>query len=200
MIVGLRGTLTAVGPDWIHIAIGGVTLQAYVPASAIPRPRRHRRHRIPTHNAARRQRTTRPLRLPRRRIPPAIHPTDRHIRRRPPPGSGPSVIPRSRRAPTGYSRRRRHRPRRRPWRRPPHRQPHNPRTPRQNRRHRNRNRNPQRQQRSPRRPSRPRLHRRRSQSRPRRHPRPRKPNHRRSHQNGPATIRPPRVKPAPAVL
>ena len=36
MIVGLRGTLTAVGPDWIHIAIGGVTLQAFVPASAIP--------------------------------------------------------------------------------------------------------------------------------------------------------------------
>lgn len=36
MIVALRGTLAAIGPDWIHITIGGVTLQAYVPASAIP--------------------------------------------------------------------------------------------------------------------------------------------------------------------
>lgn len=35
MIVGLRGTLSATGPDWVHITVGGVTLQAFVPASAI---------------------------------------------------------------------------------------------------------------------------------------------------------------------
>ena len=36
MIVGLQGNLSAVGPDWVHVAVGGVTLQAFVPASAIP--------------------------------------------------------------------------------------------------------------------------------------------------------------------
>ncbi len=36
MIVGLQGSLSAVGPDWVHVAVGGVTLQAFVPASAIP--------------------------------------------------------------------------------------------------------------------------------------------------------------------
>ncbi len=35
MIVGVRGILVAVGPDWVHIQVGGVTLQAYVPAAAI---------------------------------------------------------------------------------------------------------------------------------------------------------------------
>ena len=35
MIVGLQGTLSATGPDWVHITVGGVTLQAFVPASAI---------------------------------------------------------------------------------------------------------------------------------------------------------------------
>ena len=36
MIVGVRGTLEATGPDWVHIAVGGVTLQVFVPSSAIP--------------------------------------------------------------------------------------------------------------------------------------------------------------------
>ena len=35
MIVGVRGTLEAVGPDWVHILVGGVTLQVSVPAAAI---------------------------------------------------------------------------------------------------------------------------------------------------------------------
>ena len=35
MIVGLRGTLAATGPDWVYVAVGGVTLQVFVPASAI---------------------------------------------------------------------------------------------------------------------------------------------------------------------
>ena len=35
MIVGLRGTLSAIGPDWVHVTIGGVTLQVSVPANAI---------------------------------------------------------------------------------------------------------------------------------------------------------------------
>lgn len=35
MIVGLQGTLEATGPDWVHLRIGGVTLQVSVPASAI---------------------------------------------------------------------------------------------------------------------------------------------------------------------
>ena len=36
MIVGLRGTLAATGPDWVHVTVGGVTLQVYVPSNAIP--------------------------------------------------------------------------------------------------------------------------------------------------------------------
>ena len=36
MIVGLRGTLSAIGPDWVHVTVGGVTLQVFVPANAIP--------------------------------------------------------------------------------------------------------------------------------------------------------------------
>ncbi len=35
MIVSVRGSLEAVGPDWVHLRMGGVTLQVYVPASAI---------------------------------------------------------------------------------------------------------------------------------------------------------------------
>ncbi len=35
MIVGLRGTLAATGPDWVHVTVGGVTLQVFVPGNAI---------------------------------------------------------------------------------------------------------------------------------------------------------------------
>ena len=35
MIVGLQGTLSAIGPDWVHVAIGGVTLQVFVPSNTI---------------------------------------------------------------------------------------------------------------------------------------------------------------------
>ena len=35
MIVGVRGVLVAAGPDWVHIQVGGVSLQVYVPAAAI---------------------------------------------------------------------------------------------------------------------------------------------------------------------
>ena len=35
MIVGVQGTLNAVGPDWVHIRVGGVTLQVFVPEAAI---------------------------------------------------------------------------------------------------------------------------------------------------------------------
>ncbi len=35
MIVGIRGSLAAIGPDWVHVTVGGVTLQAFVPANAI---------------------------------------------------------------------------------------------------------------------------------------------------------------------
>lgn len=35
MIVGIRGTLEAVGPDWVYLLVGGVTLQVSVPAAAI---------------------------------------------------------------------------------------------------------------------------------------------------------------------
>ena len=35
MIVSVRGSLEAVGPDWVHLQVGGVTLQVSVPASAI---------------------------------------------------------------------------------------------------------------------------------------------------------------------
>lgn len=36
MIVGVRGTLAATGPDWVHIAVGGVTLQVSAPSNSIP--------------------------------------------------------------------------------------------------------------------------------------------------------------------
>ena len=35
MIVGIRGSLAAIGPDWVHVTVGGVTLQAFVPSNAI---------------------------------------------------------------------------------------------------------------------------------------------------------------------
>ncbi|MFQ6030797.1 MAG: Holliday junction branch migration protein RuvA [Dehalococcoidia bacterium] len=35
MIVGVRGLLEAAGPDWVHLQVGGVTLQVSVPASTI---------------------------------------------------------------------------------------------------------------------------------------------------------------------
>ncbi|MCH7605768.1 MAG: Holliday junction branch migration protein RuvA [Chloroflexi bacterium] len=35
MIVNVRGSLEAVGPDWVHIQVGGVTLQVFVPAAGI---------------------------------------------------------------------------------------------------------------------------------------------------------------------
>ncbi len=35
MIVGVRGTLEAVGPDWVHLQVGGVSLQISVPGSDI---------------------------------------------------------------------------------------------------------------------------------------------------------------------
>jgi Holliday junction DNA helicase RuvA len=35
MIVGVRGVLEAAGPDWVHLSVGGVTLQVFVPGNAI---------------------------------------------------------------------------------------------------------------------------------------------------------------------
>ena len=35
MIVNVRGILEVVGPDWVHVQVGGVTLQVFVPASSI---------------------------------------------------------------------------------------------------------------------------------------------------------------------
>ena len=35
MIVGIRGILEAVGADWVHLRVGGVTLQVSVPAATI---------------------------------------------------------------------------------------------------------------------------------------------------------------------
>ena len=35
MLVGIQGILEATGPDWVHLRIGGVTLQVSVPASSI---------------------------------------------------------------------------------------------------------------------------------------------------------------------
>jgi len=35
VIVGIQGILEATGPDWVHLRIGGITLQVSVPASAI---------------------------------------------------------------------------------------------------------------------------------------------------------------------
>ena len=35
MIVGIRGVLEAIGPDWVYLRVGGVTLQVFVPATTI---------------------------------------------------------------------------------------------------------------------------------------------------------------------
>ena len=35
MIVGVQGALESVGPDWVHLRVGGVTLQVFVPETAI---------------------------------------------------------------------------------------------------------------------------------------------------------------------
>ena len=35
MIVSVRGALEAVGPDWVHVQVGGVTLRVFVPAASI---------------------------------------------------------------------------------------------------------------------------------------------------------------------
>ena len=35
MIAGVRGVLEATGPDWVHLQVGGITLQIFVPATAI---------------------------------------------------------------------------------------------------------------------------------------------------------------------
>lgn len=35
MIAGVRGVLEAIGPDWVHLQVGGITLQIFVPATAI---------------------------------------------------------------------------------------------------------------------------------------------------------------------
>ena len=35
MIAGVRGLLEATGPDWVHLQVGGITLQIFVPASSV---------------------------------------------------------------------------------------------------------------------------------------------------------------------
>ena len=35
MLVGVHGALEAVGPDWVNVQVGGITLQVFVPASSI---------------------------------------------------------------------------------------------------------------------------------------------------------------------
>ena len=35
MIAGIRGVLASAGPDWVHIMVGGITLQVFVPSSCI---------------------------------------------------------------------------------------------------------------------------------------------------------------------
>jgi Holliday junction DNA helicase RuvA len=37
MIVNVRGVLEATGPDWVHLRVGGVTLQVFVPANGVSR-------------------------------------------------------------------------------------------------------------------------------------------------------------------
>lgn len=36
MLVAVRGILEAVGADWVNVQLGGITLQVFVPAAAIP--------------------------------------------------------------------------------------------------------------------------------------------------------------------
>ena len=35
MIVGVQGTLETTGPDWVHVRVGGVTLEGSVPANTV---------------------------------------------------------------------------------------------------------------------------------------------------------------------
>ena len=35
MIVSVHGTLETTGPDWVHVRVGGVTLQVFVPANTV---------------------------------------------------------------------------------------------------------------------------------------------------------------------
>ena len=35
MLVGVHGTLQAVGSDWVNVQVGGITLQVFVPASSV---------------------------------------------------------------------------------------------------------------------------------------------------------------------
>ena len=35
MIVGVHGPLETTGPDWVHVRVGGVTLQVFVPANTV---------------------------------------------------------------------------------------------------------------------------------------------------------------------
>ena len=35
MITGVRGLLASTGPDWVHVTVGGVTLQVFVPSNCI---------------------------------------------------------------------------------------------------------------------------------------------------------------------
>jgi Holliday junction DNA helicase RuvA len=35
VIAGVRGVLEATGPDWVHLQVGGITLQIFVPPSSI---------------------------------------------------------------------------------------------------------------------------------------------------------------------
>ena len=35
MIIGVHGTLETTGPDWVHVRVGGVTLQVFVPANTV---------------------------------------------------------------------------------------------------------------------------------------------------------------------
>lgn len=35
MIVRVQGSLESIGPDWVHVNLGGITLQVFVPTSAI---------------------------------------------------------------------------------------------------------------------------------------------------------------------
>ena len=35
MIVGVQGTLETTGPDWVHVRVGGVTLEVSVPANTV---------------------------------------------------------------------------------------------------------------------------------------------------------------------
>ena len=35
MIVGVHGTLETTGPDWVHVRVGGVTLEVSVPANTV---------------------------------------------------------------------------------------------------------------------------------------------------------------------